>query len=372
MEAQRRGGVALGSATPELVSGRVSSPGRTADLPIGGAMVTLHRVGTDSSGPVDSVRTDAGGRYTLRYRRFGASDAVYFAAAVHRGIAYFSAPLRSGRAVGEEAEITVFDTTTHAVEFHVRGHHFVVSGPRPDGARNIVEVWELSNDTTVTVLGRDSLTPVWSATLPRGAVEFAGGQGDVSASAVVARRNRVVLLAPFGPGVKQISYSYSLPSASFPLDLPLERPTVVLEVLVEEPGAQVSGAALRSMAAATTSGRTFKRFLTQDAPTGSTIHITVPIVAESARSIVLIGLASAMAVIMMGALVRAIVGPRRVGQARATGSEQQVEALMAEIAQLDVRRERGDVSLDDATYTSSRATLKTRLAAALAGAQHSA
>ena len=69
-------------------------------------MVTLHRVGSDSSGPIDSVRSDVTGRYAFRFRRFGAPEAVYFAAAVYRGIAYFGAPLTAARSEGEAAEIT--------------------------------------------------------------------------------------------------------------------------------------------------------------------------------------------------------------------------------------------------------------------------
>ena len=337
------------------------------DIPVAGVTVTLHRVGTDSSGPVDSVRTDASGRYAMRYRRFGADDVVYFAAAVYRGIAYFSSPLKSAHVSGEEGEITVFDTTTHAVDFHVRGHHFVVSGPRPDGARSIVEVWELSNDTTVTVVGRDSMTPVWSATLPRGATEFAGGQGDVSAGAVQARTDRVVLLAPFGPGVKQISYSYTLPATVFPLTLRLETGTIVLEVLVEEPGAQVTGADLRSMAAATTGGRTFKRFLTQDAPAGSLVRITVPFTTEATRTTVLVVLASGIAVIMIAALARALYGGRRAAvRTRSAPVAPRAESLLSEIAWLDARQERGDASLDAARYAANRAALKRQLVDALA------
>ena len=352
-----------------LVAGRVSSPAVKTDIPVAGVMVTLHRVGTDSSGPVDSIRTDAAGRYALHYRRPLSDEGVYFAAAVYRGIAYFSTPLKSQRATGEEGEITVFDTTSRAVELHVRGHHVVVSAPRVDGLRNIVEVWELSNDTTVTVMGRDSLTPVWNGALPARAENFAGGEGDVSPGALAARGNRVVLLAPFGPGVKQISYSYTLPPAAFPLTVPLENPTVVLEVLVEEPGAQVSGAGLRSMAAASTGGRTFKRFLGQDAPAASQVRITVPFSAEGTRTKVLIAVAGLIAVVMAGALARALLGRRAAPVNRVAPAVRESEGLVAAIAELDARMERGDTTLDPAAHATTRAALKQRLVAALA-AEH--
>ncbi|NUS33099.1 MAG: hypothetical protein HOQ17_08565, partial [Gemmatimonadaceae bacterium] len=98
-----------------VVSGRVVTPGREREIGMPGVMVTVHRVGPDTAGALDSARTDAGGRYTIRYRRFGSDEAVYFAAALHHGIAYFSSPLRGVRANADDAEITVFDTTSGPV-----------------------------------------------------------------------------------------------------------------------------------------------------------------------------------------------------------------------------------------------------------------
>ena len=348
------------------VSGHVASPGLKADLPIAGVTVTVHRVGNDSSGPVDSVVTDAKGRYRVSYRRFGADDAIYFAAVVYRGIAYFSAPLRSLDASGEEGEITVFDTTTRHIDLHVRGHHLVVSAPRPDGIRGVVEVWELSNDTTATLVQRDSTSPVWTTPLPAGATEFAGGEGDVSAASMRASGGRALLIAPFGPGVKQLSYSYSLPPSAFPLTLTADGPTVVMEVLVEEAGAQVTGTNLRSMAAATTGGRTFKRFLAQDVPAGSVAKVTVPVTTQALRTKVLVALAGVIGLVMVGALGRALLRTRPAPRRAAPTARETEDELAAAIALLDARRERGDAMVDDAGYAAERAALKARLAAALA------
>ena len=87
-----------------VVAGRVVTPGRERELGMPNVMVTVHRVGPDSAGALDSARTDAGGRYRIRYRRFGSDEAVYFAAALHHGIAYFSSPLRGQRASADDAE----------------------------------------------------------------------------------------------------------------------------------------------------------------------------------------------------------------------------------------------------------------------------
>ena len=348
------------------VSGHVASPGLKTDIPVAGVTVTVHRVGNDSSGPVDSVKTDANGRYRIDYRRSPSDEAIYFAAAVYRGIAYFSAPLKSMRASGEEGEITVFDTTSKPIELHVRGHHLVVSAPRPDGVRSIVEVWELSNDTTATLVQRDSASPVWTATLPASATDFSGGEGDVSAASMRASNGRVLLNAPFGPGIKQLSYSYSLPPGAFPLTLKVEQPTVVLELLVEEVGAQVSGTNLRAMAAATTGGRTFKRFLAQDVPPGSSAKVSVPVTTQAVRTKVLIGLACAIALVMVGALARALMSARPAPRRVAPSAVETQETLAAAIAALDARKERGDPSLRDEAYVAERAALKAQLMAVLA------
>ncbi len=346
--------------------GRVVTPGKTRDVGVPGVMVTLHRVGPDSAGPQDSVRTDANGRYSLRYRRFGSDEAVYFVAAVYRGIAYFSAPLHPGRTQGSDAEITVFDTTTHPVAFSIQGHHLVVGAAGPDGARDVVEVYELSNDTTVTVVGRDSLAPIWSAPLPRGATRFAGRAGDIAASNLSLRNGRAVLSAAFGPGMKQVSWSYSLPENAFPLRFPLERQTGVLEVLLEEPGAQARSASLRSADTVKTEGRTFKRFLARGAPAGEEVRIDVPTAAAGWRWRVVIGLAVVIVLAMLGALWRALTrrAPRVAGAP--APSPTPAASLAAAIAVLDARHDVGDASLDEAHYAAQRADLKSRLAAALA------
>ena len=349
-----------------VVSGRVVTPGREREIGIPGVMVTVHRVGPDTAGALDSARTDAGGRYTIRYRRFGSDEAVYFAAALHHGIAYFSSPLRGVRANADDAEITVFDTTSGPVTLTVQGHHLVVGAPKPDGGRQIVEVYELSNDTTVTLVGRDSLAAIWSAPIPHDATGFVAGQGDVSPVTLERRGDRVTLAAAFGPGVKQLSYSYTLPARAFPLTFAHERFTGVFEVLLEEPSAQVRATGLRSMGEVTTQGRQFKRFLAQSAPKGETVRIDVPVTSAGTRTTVLVSVAIVIALAMAATLARALLGRRAPRDARPAAAAESVETLAAAIATLDARHDAGDATLDDGVYTRERAALKARLSASLA------
>lgn len=356
--------------TPAVVTGRVVIPAPEKETPVPGVIVTVHRVGSDSAGPLDSVRTDARGRYTVHYTRFGSEDALYFAAAVYDGIAYFTSPLRGARTEGDDAEITVFDTTSHPVTLTLQGHHIVVSAPDAAGAREVVEVYELSNDTTATLVPRDSLTPVWSAPLPSAATSFSPGQGDVAASALTRRGDHVELLAPFGPGIKQLSFSYVLKDDAFPLRMTVDRQTSVLEVLLEEQAAQARGTSLHSQGSVSTQGRTFKRFLAQGAPAGETIRIDVPTAAGATRVNVVIAVVVVIVLAMAAALWRALSrrapAPAVVATGASVDAPSTPDALVAAIAALDARREAGDETLDVAHYTAERAALKARLAAALA------
>lgn len=362
--AQEPGGTATGPETRGVVHGRAVIPGEKRQIPVAGLMVTLHRVGQDSAGPVDSVRTRADGRYDFSYRRTG-DGAVYFASAVYRGIAYFSAPLHAGVSGMEEGEITVFDTTSGHVPFTVQGHHVVVSKPSPDGLREVVEVFEVSNDSTVTKVGADSLSPVWSAPVPRGAQRFAGGQGDVAASSLSMRDGRMLLSAAFGPGVKQLSFSYTLAPSDFPLAIPLESSTSVLEVLVEEETARVSGAGLKPVENANAQGRIFRRFLTQDVPAGATVSIVAETTTAATRTAWLHGVGTLVLVLMAGAFARTMLR-KRGGAAAEAGVAPTADRLLGAIAALDARQEGPDTALAPDEYAARRAALKAELERLLA------
>ncbi|NUP55875.1 MAG: hypothetical protein HOQ19_08585, partial [Gemmatimonadaceae bacterium] len=167
------------------------------------------------------------------------------------------------------------------------------------------------------------------------------------------------------PGVKQLSYSYTLPARAFPLTFAHERFTGVFEVLLEEPSAQVRATGLRSMGEVTTQGRQFKRFLAQSAPKGETVRIDVPVTSAGTRTTVLVSVAIVIALTMVATLARALLRRRAPRDDRPAAAES-VETLAAAIAALDARHDAGDATLDDGAYTRERAALKARLSASLA------
>lgn len=281
-------------------------PGPEVMEPVPGVWTMLHRVGPDSAGPLDSVRSDARGRYSYSYRRTGSADAVYFVSATHHGVTYFTVPLAFSNVSGEPAEIVVFDTTSRRIPITIRGRHIVVSAPTSSGMRPVTEVFELSNDTTVTLVSPGpSAPPTFSALLPKNARDPKVEQGDISAEAVTFTDGRVRVVAPFPPGVKQLAYSYTLPADEFPLSVRAEAPVDVYEVLIEEPRGVVTGAKMTEEPAVTAEGRTFRRFLAQEVPLNAVAVIDIPSPRRSWSPTFLILFIVAVGSLMLLALARA-------------------------------------------------------------------
>ncbi len=243
-----------------------------------GAWVVLHRVGPDRAGPLDSVLSDARGRYSFKYTRTGSDAAIYFVSASYDGIAYFTPPLMEGKVSGDDGEITVFDTTSRHVPLSLRGHHVVISTADANARRSIVEVFDLSNDTSVTrvAAGETPDAATWQTHISPGASDFKVGQGDISAAAVSFANGIVSVFAPLAPGLKQLSFSYSLPAKSFPLKLPLEKETGIYEIMIEDKAGSVTGPHLREVDPVSVDDRNFRRFLASDMPENSVAVIDLP------------------------------------------------------------------------------------------------
>ena len=240
--------------------------------------MVLHRVGPDRAGPLDSIQSDARGRYAFNYTRTGSPDAVYFVSAFYDGIAYFTPPLAEGKVTGDDGEIAVFDTTSGHVPLSLRGHHVVVSAADANARRTIVEVYDLSNDSSVTrvAAGDSPAAATWAAHIAPAATDFRVGQGDISGQAVSFKDGVVSVFAPLAPGIKQLSFSYSLPANSFPLKLPLEKPTGVYEILIEDKTGKVTGPQIREVDPVTVDERNYRRFLASDMPENSVAVIDLP------------------------------------------------------------------------------------------------
>lgn len=256
-----------------VIRGHVVRQAVTGMVPVRGVVVTLHRIGPSAAGAIDSLRTDRRGEFAFRVAADSAS--MYLATSRHAGIAYFAPPTRLGDALGE-SEIVVFDTTSAAVALRVSGRHLVVSAPNASGARELVEVYEIQNDTIVTAVSASPDRPTFRAQLPAGARNVRATQGDFTGGAVRVEGATARIVAPIAPGVRQLVLTYELEAGVFPLLLPLDRPADVLEVLLEEQTGRVDGGALQALGPVTVEGRNFSRFLGRDIPAGAAVSIVVP------------------------------------------------------------------------------------------------
>jgi hypothetical protein len=358
------------------VDGRVVKGTREGPQPVANQWVVLHRVGPDHAGPLDSVRTAASGHFRLQYRPSGDTTALYFASTSYGGVAYFTSPLRAPVVSGDDGSITVFDTTSGPVVIKVGGRHLIIGAPQANGRRPVGEVYDLENDSTVTLIARDTLSPVWSVHVPPQATAFqVNTSGDVAAGAIAHRGTSVGMFAPLSPGIRQLAFTYELPADAFPLSIPAERTTGVLELLVQEPSAKIAGATLHEMAPVTADGRIFRRFLAQDVPANTVIAVDLPKIIGAEREKVYIGVAITVLLAMTVALVFAARRRRpRFAAAAASVPESRSQRLIRELAGLDAAFEQSapsEGSPAHAEYVARRTTLKAELADALAADRRS-
>jgi hypothetical protein len=338
------------------------------EVPLADRWVVLHRVGTDVAAPIDSMRTDARGRFAFHYRATGDTSALYFIASSYDGIAYFTPPLRKAVVAGGDADLLVYDTTTAPIPISVRGRHVIVTAPDTGKMRNVIEVFELSNDTSVTRVAGANERPTFETALPEAARDPVATDGDVPADAVKFEKGRALVFAPIAPGVKQMSFHYRLPVNKAPIVIPVLVPTAVLELLVEDTQGSASGAKLKKMASVNLEGRPFRRFLASDAPANSVVTVLAPTQASAAFStrvaIVIIAIGAAMLAGLAASLMRK--GPL-VARGHEIGNVDP-DDVARKIAALDDAFEKIDSPTEDqrADHYESRARLKARLTSALA------
>jgi hypothetical protein len=274
---------------PITVTGRVMTPDTPGSVkagradssgmrPVAGAWVVLHRVAGTEGGPVDSMRTDARGAYTLSATQRAGDSARFYASTTYAGITYFTAPSSQQTQLGD-GDIAVFDTTSTPFPLTVRGRHLIVRAADSSAHRTVIEVFELSNDSSRTLLSREGADapPTFRTELPSSATDVRAGDGDVSAEAIRVRNGFVQLSAAFPPGVKQLAFSYLVPARDGALDVLVPSPTSVLEVLLEDSTATVSGARLRPTEPVVVEGRSFRRSIAQDVEGGARIRVVLPV-----------------------------------------------------------------------------------------------
>jgi hypothetical protein len=286
-----------------VLAGRVVHLSGRTDRPIGNEWVTLHRVAPDGGAPVDSVRSGPTGQFRFAFRPSGDSSAVYFASVKFGGIAYFTPPARA-TSTSMGGEITVYDTTSGLVPLTIASRHVIVAAPDTGNGRDVLEMFVVTNSgdrTLITGLARRS---TFEVSLPAGALDPKVADGDVAAEAMTFAGGIMRVSAPVAPGTKRIAFSYRLPATAEPIALAPAGAAELVEVLVEDPVAEVTGSGLKEEAPTSVDGRTFRRFTGANFAGGTGIRIVAPSGTSRVSTVAL--LVGATAIAMASALVVAM------------------------------------------------------------------
>lgn len=295
------------------VSGRVLLGGRDT-VPLPNAMVVLHHVSRESAGPIDSVRSDARGRYRIELRRPDSSGA-YVVTVWFDSIAYVSSAFSAGgRPIAHVDDIVTYPTTTDGPPIEITRRLATIARATDEGTREVLEILELENRGVTTRIARDSLQPTWSGRVPERTSQFRGGQGDISAEAMRFRNDSVLVLAPIGPGpAKQVSYAYTVASGTRRLVIPIDQATAEVNLLVEDTLAPVHALKLDSLGIQEIEGRRFAAWRTGPLAAGALVEIELPAGKFRAQMLVpyVIGVfAVAMVLALVWALRRRGAPPR--------------------------------------------------------------
>jgi hypothetical protein len=266
---------ALGAQTVS-VSGRALRGGRDT-VALRNAWVVLHRITRDSGGPIDSVRTDARGRYRLPVRNAD-STALYVVSVWFDSLASFSLPLNIvGRPAVHVEDLIVFPTSTTGPPITLARRLVTVARAGEDGTREVLEILELENHGVTTRITRDTLQPTWAGRLPENAAQLQGGQGDISPDAIVFRNDSVQVLGPIPPGAgKQLSYGYSLAAGTRTLSIPIDQPTVEVNLLVEDTTAHVAAPGIQPLGVNEIEQRRFAAYKAGPLAAGDRVEISLP------------------------------------------------------------------------------------------------
>jgi len=337
-------------------------------LPVAGAFVVGHHVGTERHGPVDSVRTDAAGRFRIVVARPDTAG-LYVISTRHQGIGYFGIPVEPNDRAGAGAMVlATYDTSSSGPPLSLAARHIVVTAAGDDGSHRVMDILQVHNGGATTRVAVDSTAATWRVRLPAGIVEVQPGEGEVSPSAVTLEGEQLAVAAPFPPGDKQVVVTYVVPRGTRTLRVPVDQPTARLEILVEPPGVEASGAGVRPVEPRVLEGRTLRRFAAEGVAAGAEVTLGLGAASDAGRRFTWVVVAAAGAALAAGLLF----GLRRRGAGPADdapAARSDPEALATMIAALDERyegREAGTPADQWLRYTTRRAELAERLRAALA------
>ena len=250
----------LTAQQPALAGGRIVRLSQGDTVPVPAIPLVLHRVGRVAQGPIDTIASDASGRFQVRFA--ADTSALYLFSVRYQGIEYFSAPIRGIPAQPDTQLVLIVADTSSTAPVGMAERTLLISGPDEGGSRLVLDWIVLMNRGERTRVVPDSARPSWSLPLPEGvqAVELADVHlSQFSPDAVSFQRDSVMVFAPISPGRKELVLQYRVPGTQRRLVAPAAGTDSVF-VLLEEPAATVAEPRLSRGAGQQMQGRSFARW----------------------------------------------------------------------------------------------------------------
>lgn len=342
---------AVAAAAQEPGGGVLSGRVLIGDLPADSGTVVLHRVSSQFTGEIDSVRVGHGGFFEIRVPEASgdATDDVFFATIRYQDVLYFGQAI-SAQPAAEGAYLIRAHRAVPAggdarPRLRIRNLFAARLDPGPGWA--VADYFELANDVPATLVAGEQ-GPTWSHALPHGAAGFRVGQSDLAPGTASLGDGRVSVSAPMPPGESVYLFHYTIPAERF--SVPMEGTTGSMELLVREPAGEIAVTGLANVPEVEIEGVRYRRFAGRDVAS-SVVTVAEGGTAGPLGSAPLAAILIALVLAGAGALVSArSQGRHRRGPARRTREE-----VLAAIARLDEEREADRVP--EETYARRRAHL---------------
>ena len=365
----------VASALPAQTGGRLVLAGRllrvsgTDSIPLAGVFVIGHQLGRERQGALDSVRSDAAGRFRIVVARPDTA-ALYVVSSRYQGIGYFSQTVSPGdRPSAGSISLAVYDTSSTGPPLVLAMRHLVVGAPEGD-TRRVLDIFQVGNAGTTARVAPDTVSPTWRVRLPTGIADFRPGEGDVSPASLRLDGDVLSVAAPFPPGDKQVVVSYALPPGARTIRVPFDDSVARVDLLLEDEAAAVSGAGFRPAEPLVLEGRSYTHFTASGVRAGAEATVRLGAAGAAGRRFAWIAVLGAAVALAASALVAARRRPPSGAEGPAGARPADApEALAARIAALDERYEgrEAEVPAEEwAGYAEQRAALKRRLEAGLA------
>jgi hypothetical protein len=333
------------------------------DVPLPSTQVILHRVGSDTSGPLDSLNTRPDGSFRFRLPSVpgpGVEQIVYFASVLHDGVSYFGSAVHLAVQLDTLYEIRVYDTEPTPVAgaaLPLQARYMLLE--EHQGFWTATDLLQVNNPGQHTLVAA-AQGVTWAYPLPEGASDLEIGGGEMTSDAAELIDGHLRVMSSIPPGMREFVVRYRLADPFVTLSLPGF--TGEMELLVREPAPPLEVAGLQPLPPVEMEqGVTYRRFV-EDSLQDATVTLSPgpgqPVVPTRWLAV---GIAFVLAIASLYSVLR----PRAVVAGHPEGPVpteitpfERRQMLLLEIARLDESRAKGEIALEEEWVASRRVLLE--------------